>query len=82
MNVVYSLTIKAYVFHYQSASFNKRMTIDKKLWVMKLLQVDLARNGTISTTSIQLKKGWIQANILQRCFTSHIYYAIWATPAH
>ena len=31
----------------------------KKLWETKLLQAELARNGTISTTSIQLKKGWI-----------------------
>ena len=45
---------------------------------MKLRQAELVKSGTVST-SIQLKKGRIKANILQRCFGFHIYYATEAT---
>ena len=65
---------------YQSASFNKWMTIYAELWGAKLLQVKLARNPQHhQTTSIQLKKRQIYTNILQSFFSCHIYCTTCAT---
>ena len=46
-------------FYYQSASLNKWTTIYKKLWEIKLLQAEFAKNGAIRIASLKLKKGWI-----------------------
>ena len=57
-------------------------TLTLKLWPytkncgrhMLLCKADLAKIGAISTTSIQLKKGGIKANVLLRCFSFHTVY--------